>query len=146
MEALLFANRILLRGLIFEQDEVVKYDASGLPVSIAVRGVTPQGDSAETYSLDAGGTAHWQTPGRFWLRRQSAAARSTCTAGGTLLASDIGIDALIKAGATGLDLLPGGHGTLNPSRTLTIDGPDGPKTLRLYFLNGVEPDPAGRVA
>src|SRR5215210_7159454 len=130
-----FRESILLRGLIFEQDEVVKYDDAGIPVSIAVRGVTPQGDSAESYSLDANGTAHWQTQ----VDSGSSANASHSLylpAGGTLLASDIGVGALLKAGENGLDLLPGGHGRLAPARTLTIDGPEGPKVLRLYFLNG----------
>ena len=130
-----FRESILLRGLIFEQDEIVKYDAAGIPVSITIRGVTPQGDSAESYSLDSGGTAHWQT--QVDSGSSANAAHSLyLPAGGTALASDIGVQALLKAGENGLDLLPGGHGRLTPARTLTIAGPEGPQTLRLYFLNG----------
>jgi hypothetical protein len=89
-----FRESILLRGLIFEQDEVIKYDAAGMPVSVTVRGITPQGDSAETYAIDAGGSGHWQT--QVDSGSAPSAARSLyLPAGGTLLASDVGIGALI---------------------------------------------------
>ena len=50
--SLAYRESILLRGLIFEQDEVVKLDSSGKPVSFTIRGVTPSGDSAETFTID----------------------------------------------------------------------------------------------
>jgi len=38
--------------LVFEQDEVIRFDKDGKPISITIRGVTPTGDSAETFAID----------------------------------------------------------------------------------------------
>src|ERR1700752_1458041 len=56
--SLAYRESILLRGLGFEQDEGVKLAPSGKPVSFTVRGVTPSGDSAETFAIDQA-TARW---------------------------------------------------------------------------------------
>ena len=47
--SLAYRQSILLRGLIFEQDQIVKY-MDDLLTRIVVRGVTPQGDSARRIS------------------------------------------------------------------------------------------------
>ncbi|MGH6783790.1 MAG: amidohydrolase family protein, partial [Sphingomicrobium sp.] len=47
-----------LRGWITETDEVVTVGADGLPNKIEVRGITPNGDAAETFEL-AAGKASW---------------------------------------------------------------------------------------
>src|SRR6188474_2456785 len=45
-----------LRGQVFELDSSGKAGADGLPSAIAIRGVTPTGDAAETFTIN-GGTA-----------------------------------------------------------------------------------------
>ena len=47
-----------LRGWISETDQVVKLGSDGLPASIEVRGITPNGDAAETFKI-ADGKATW---------------------------------------------------------------------------------------
>jgi imidazolonepropionase-like amidohydrolase len=135
-----YRESILLRGLVFEQDEVVKLDASGKPVSFTIRGVTPSGDSAETYSIDQG-TGRWKTS----VDEGQAPALNSLynTFGGTFLSGDATIPMYLKAGAVGVDLLPSGHGTLEPSSTVfQAVGPSGPKAVRLYFLKGTGQSPA----
>jgi hypothetical protein len=61
--------------------------------------------------------------------------------GGAFLAQDALVSTFLKAGAKGVSLLPSGHGTLEPSHTLKVTGPDGAKTVRLYFLKGVGQSP-----
>ena len=135
-----YRESILLRGLIFEQDEVVKLDASGKPVSFTIRGVTPSGDSAETYSVDQG-TGHWKTS--VDEGRAPASKGVYNTFGGTFLAGDAVNSLFLKAGANGLDLLPSGHGTLEPSSTIfNAAGPNGSRAARLYFLKGTGQSPA----
>ena len=63
------------------------------------------------------------------------------TSGGTFLAGDTLLPALLAAGTSGLNLLPSGRGTLEPSRTLTVTGPAGPKTIKLYFIKGIQQSP-----
>jgi imidazolonepropionase-like amidohydrolase len=134
-----YRESILLRGLIFEQDEVVKFDASGKPVSFTIRGVTPSGDSAETYVIDRE-TGRWKTP--VDEGQAPAAKGSYNTFGGTFLANDATVPLYLKAGLKGLDLLPSGHGTLEPTDTIfNAAGPKGAKTVRLYFLKGVGQSP-----
>jgi len=48
-----------LRGWITETDQVVTL-AGGMPVKVEVRGITPSGDAAETFSL-AGNKAVWKS-------------------------------------------------------------------------------------
>ena len=135
-----YRQSILLRGLIFEQDQVVQYDAKGLPVKITIRGVTPQGDSAETYVRAADGSATWVSQ----VDKGSSPAGATALylpAGGTFLGGTTGTEALLAAGPSGLDLLPGGHGMLEAGGQITFDGPQGPKNARLFFLKGASLSP-----
>src|SRR4051794_27132447 len=106
-----YRESILLRGLVFEQDEVVKMDSSGKPVGIAIRGVTPSGDSAETFAIDQV-MARWKTPVDEGEAPASKALYNTY--GGTFLAGDALVPSYLRAGASGVDLLPSGRGTLEP--------------------------------
>ncbi|MFL6739094.1 MAG: amidohydrolase, partial [Sphingomicrobium sp.] len=136
-----YRESILLRGLVFEQDEVIRFDAAGKPVSVTIRGVTPSGDSAETFAIDQA-IGRWKTP--VDEGEGPAGQAMYLPYGGTFLANDAGISSFLRAGEGGLALLPSGRGRLEPSRTLSVTGPDGPKTIRLYFLKGVgqSPQPA----
>jgi imidazolonepropionase-like amidohydrolase len=138
--SLAYRESILLRGLVFEQDEVVKLDADGRPVSFTIRGVTPSGDSAETYAIDQG-TGRWKTQVD---EGEAPAGKGVYnTFGGTFLAGDATIPLFVKAGANGVDLLPSGHGTLErTATTLQVSGPKGPQTARLYFLKGIGQSPS----
>jgi hypothetical protein len=135
-----YRESILLRGLVFEQDEVVKLDAGGKPVSFTIRGVTPSGDSAETFGIDQA-VARWKTP--VDEGEAPAAKGAYNTFGGTFLAGDATVPLFVRAGVKGVDLLPSGHGTLEPSgTTLKITGPKGAETVHLYFLKGIGQSPA----
>ncbi len=50
-----------LRGQVFEMDSVTKLGPDGLVREYTLRGFTPQGDVAETYSLEAG-VGRWKSP------------------------------------------------------------------------------------
>ena len=50
-----------LRGQVFELDSTARAGADGLPSAVAIRGVTPQGDAAETFTI-TNGTASWKSP------------------------------------------------------------------------------------
>src|SRR5580658_3090397 len=51
---------MLLRGQVFELDEAIKLGSDGMPVKDTVRGFTPNGDAAETFTM-LGGTAKWKS-------------------------------------------------------------------------------------
>ncbi len=127
-----------LRGWITETDEVVTLGSDGLPVKIEVRGITPNGDAAETFAID-GDKAVWSS-----LADKGNSSGKTgyyLPAGGIGLANQILVDRMVAAGDKGVDLLPSGHATLSLGPTLSIAGPDGPKTVRLAFVRGILASP-----
>jgi imidazolonepropionase-like amidohydrolase len=123
-----------LRGWISETDEVVGLSSAGLPQTIAVRGVTPNGDAAETLSV-TGGKAVWKSLADSGT--SDGRAGYYLAAGGIPLANDSLVNALVASGDNGIGLLPSGHATLTTGPKLTIRGPSGSKTVRLAFVRGV---------
>ena len=124
-----------LRGWVTEDDELVTEGPGGRPIAIAIRGYTDQGDATEDFNVDSGGIAHWKTS----IDSGSApyAGKRYSTYGGPWLAADKDVDALVAAGDKGIDLLPGGHASIRIGQSVEIDGPQGPKTVKLAFVNGL---------
>src|ERR1700686_2253141 len=50
-----------VRGQVWEIDYRGTPGTEGIPSAMTIRGVTPQGDAAESFST-AGGSAHWRSP------------------------------------------------------------------------------------
>ena len=123
-----------LRGWVTEDDELITPGADGRPTAIAIRGYTDQGDATEDFNVDANGVGHWKTS----VDSGSApfGAKRYNTYGGPWLATENDVNALVAAGDKGIDLLPNGHGSISIGQSLQIDGPQGPKTLKLAFLRG----------
>jgi len=48
----------------------------------------------------------------------------------------MGVEALVAAGDKGIELLPNGHASISFGQSAQIDGPHGPKTVKLAFLRG----------
>jgi len=127
-----------LRGWITEIDHVIGVGPAGLPVSMEVRGITPNGDAAETFTI-SGAKATWTSVadsgtaegrGGFYL-----------PTGGVPLAGHLLIDKLVAAGPEGVELLPSGRATLTKGPILTIRGPNGPKPVQLAFVRGILASP-----
>jgi hypothetical protein len=123
-----------LRGWVTEDDELVTPGSDGRPTAIAIRGFTDQGEATEDYNVDANGVAHWKTV----IDEGSAPLgnKRYSTYGGPWLAGDQDIDALVAAGDKGIDLLPSGHASISIGQPVQIDGPQGPKTVKLAFIKG----------
>jgi imidazolonepropionase-like amidohydrolase len=123
-----------LRGWITETDEVMAVGADRRPTRIVVRGFTDTGDASEDFSVDNAAVAHWKTS----VDSGSApfAGKHYNTYGGPWLATESDVDALVAAGDRGIDLLPGGHATLSIRKSVSIDGPKGPETIKLAFVEG----------
>ena len=123
-----------LRGWISETDQVVELGPDGLPVSIEVRGITPNGDAAETLKVE-GSKASWQS-----IADSGSSDGRTgyyFPAGGVPLSVDTLVDKVGAAGNAGVDLLPSGHAVAKLGPTMTITGPSGQKTVRLAYVRGV---------
>lgn len=123
-----------LRGWITETDQTTRLGPDGRPSAITIRGFTDSGDASETFSVDAKGIAHWKTA----VDEGSAPylAKRYSSYGGPWLAGEDDINALVKAGAKGIDLLPGGHASLTIGKATQIDGPSGPKNVKLAYITG----------
>jgi imidazolonepropionase-like amidohydrolase len=128
-----------LRGWITEVDEVMALGADGLPANLVIRGVTPSGDAAETFAL-ADGKAKWTSAA------DSGEAPATpafyLATGGTNLANIPLAAALVKAGPSGIALYPSGRATIEKAGTMSIAGPNGPKTVQLAWIRGIAPSPS----
>ena len=134
-----YRESILLRGLVFETDQVVHLGKDGMPDRVEVRGVTPSGDAAEIFKID-GGRASWKSP----VDEGSAAYGAPAyyiAQGGPFLATDLQIAKLAAAGADGLALLPSGRGTLDTGPSVEVKGPQGTKRVTLRFITGVNQSP-----
>ena len=123
-----------LRGWITETDQVVRLDAAGNPAAITVRGITPSGDAAETFTR-TGDKAAWKSMAD--AGEVSGKPGYYLAAGGIGLADQLLVDRLVAAGANGVDLLPSGKATLSIGPSLTIQGPNGPATVKLAALRGI---------
>jgi hypothetical protein len=123
-----------LRGWVTEDDEVVTLGVDRRPTAISIRGFTDQGDAAEDFSVDDRGVAQWKTV----VDAGSAplGAKRYNTYGGPSLALELDVEALIAAGDKGVDLLPTGHARITIGQTAQIDGPRGPKSVKLAFIDG----------
>jgi imidazolonepropionase-like amidohydrolase len=124
-----------LRGWITEDDELITPGADGRPTAIAIRGYTDSGDATEDFNVDSNGVAHWKTS----VDSGSApyGAKRYSTYGGPWLAGEKDIEALVAAGDKGIDLLPTGHASISIGQPVQIDGPNGPKTVKLAFVRGL---------
>jgi len=123
-----------LRGWITETDQLTTLGPDGRPTKIAVRGYTDEGDATEDFSVDANGIARWKTAvdegsAPFGNERYS-------TYGGPMLASALDVEALVKAGDKGLDLLPSGRASISIGAATEIDGPAGKETVKLAYITG----------
>ncbi len=123
-----------LRGWVTNDDELLTIGADGRPTKIAVRGYTDQGDATEDFSVDSNGVAHWKTvidegSAPFGTKRYSSY-------GGPWLAGEKDVEALVAAGDKGIDLLPSGHASISIGKPLQIEGPNGPRTVKLAFVRG----------
>lgn len=123
-----------LRGWITETDQLTTLGPDGRPTKIAVRGYTDEGDATEDFGVDANGIARWKTAvdegsAPFGNERYS-------TYGGPSLARDLDVEALVKAGDKGLDLLPSGRASISIGAATEIDGPAGKETVKLAHITG----------
>ena len=127
-----------LRGWITETDQVVTIGPDGLPAKVEVRGITPNGDAAETFAT-SGGKASWTS-----LSDNGSVEGKVgyyLPAGGIGLANAVLVDRLVAAGEAGVELLPSGRASLTMGPGLTIQGPKGPKAVKLAFVRGILASP-----
>ena len=109
---------VVLRGMVWEEEEATTLGADGAIADYRLRGSSPNGDVGETFSI-AGGSATWKSP----VDAGSAPyARSSyyLPAGWTIKAGDLPIEWLVAHPGRDVALLPAGRARLEKLTTLTV--------------------------
>ncbi|MES2441865.1 MAG: amidohydrolase family protein [Pseudomonadota bacterium] len=132
---------ILLRGMVWEQDEAIHIAANGQPDKITVRGVTPSGDAAESFAI-TDGKAVWKSQ----IDSGSAAydgKSQYSTAGGTWTSGATFTEILYKQPGKRMSLLPGGEARLTRLVDIPVGSGATAKTVTAWTIEGVglEPQP-----
>ena len=130
---------VLLRGQVWELDQSVKLGSDGMPSQLIVRGVTPQGDAAETFTV-ADGIATWKSPvdaGHEPYHSAFYVAEGGTSSGGTQLL----IEELLKSPDKSMQLLPGGRAHAERLSDLPVGSGAMAKTVTLWAVTGLSPSP-----
>ena len=129
-----------LRGQVFEQDQSVKLGPDGMPVEYTVRGFTPSGDVAETFSV-SGGTAKWKSP----VDSGSAAYKGPefyMALGGPSSGVALFFDALLAAPDRSLALLPSGKAHAEKLVDATVTDGKTTQVVTAWAVYGLGPSPS----
>jgi imidazolonepropionase-like amidohydrolase len=128
-----------LRGQVFEVDSSGKAGADGLPSAITIRGVTPQGDAAETFTI-TGRTAAWKSPIDAGTANYSMPAFYV-SQGGPIDTTAWFLDALLARPDKSLDLLPGGKARAAKLVDLEVGAGAARQTIALWSVTGIGTSP-----
>jgi Amidohydrolase family len=129
----------LLRGMVTEVDEIIKLGSNGQPENLVIRGITPNGDAAETFDT-TNGKATWKTP----IDSGSVAydgVSQYSSVGGTWADAKYWTESLYKAPNRMLKLLP--SGTVKMTKLVDINVGSGAtaKTVTAWRFDGLSLDP-----
>jgi len=128
-----------LRGQVWEMDSIGKPGAAGSPQTLTIRGVTPTGDAAETFTL-ADGTASWKSPIDSGSAKD-AASRFYLPSGGPMDVTAWFVEALLATPTHSLKLLPGGEAHASKLTTLEIGAASTRRTVTLWQVTGLNNTP-----
>src|SRR4051812_12083523 len=131
-----------LRGQVFELDSKGQAGADGLPAALTIRGITPQGDAREAFTI-SGATARWKSPIDAGSASYTAPAFYV-SQGGPIDTTAWFLEALLARPDKSLDLLPGGKARAAKLVDLQV-GPVGNdaarQTITLWSITGTGTSP-----
>ena len=128
-----------LRGQVFEQDSSGKAGKDGMVERLEIRGVTPQGDAGETFSI-SGGKASWKSPVDAGSAEYSAPAFYS-SFGGPIETSAWLLERLLASPDKTLPLLPGGKARAEKLTTLTVGEGANKKEVTAWAITGINNAP-----
>ncbi len=128
-----------LRGQVFELDASGKAGADGMPSSLTIRGVTPQGDAGETFSI-AGGKASWKSPVDAGSAAYSAPA-FYASLGGPIDTTAWLLERLLASPDKTLSLLPGGKARAEKLTTVSVGEGASKQDVTAWAITGVSNSP-----
>ena len=125
-----------LRGQVFDFDSSGKAGKDGMPVSLTIRGVTPQGDAAENFTV-ASGKASWKSPVDAGSAAYAAPAFYS-TQGGPIDNAAWMLEAILAQPNHTLKLLPGGEARAEKLTTVTIGSGDKRMDVTAWAISGLQ--------
>jgi imidazolonepropionase-like amidohydrolase len=128
-----------LRGQVFELDSSGKAGADGMPSSVVVRGVTPQGDAGETFTA-TDGKAAWKSPIDTGSASYSKPAFYVAF-GGPIALNAWFAERLIATPDKSLSLLPGGRATAEKLTTIDVGEGAARRTVTAWAVSGLNNSP-----
>jgi hypothetical protein len=128
-----------LRGQQWDQDYVGKPGKDGMPASLVIRGVSPQGDAAETFTV-SGASANWKSPVDAGKAAYSKPAFYV-TQGGPTDINAWFLERLLAAPNHTLALLPSGTAKATKLTTAEVGQGGAKQTVTLWALTGLTPTP-----
>ena len=128
-----------LRGQVFEVDSEGKAGADGMPWAVAIRGVTPSGDAAETFTISAG-SARWKSPIDAGSASYSGPAFYS-PQGGPIDLTAWFLEALLARPDKTLNLLPGGKAHAEKLTDLVVGAGSTKRTITLWSVTGMYTSP-----
>ena len=128
-----------LRGQVFEVDSEGKAGADGMPGAVAIRGVTPSGDAAETFTISAG-SARWKSPIDAGSASYSGPAFYS-PQGGPIDLTAWFLEALLARPDKTLNLLPGGKAHAEKLTDLVVGAGSTKRTITLWSVTGIYTSP-----
>jgi imidazolonepropionase-like amidohydrolase len=131
---------ILLRGQVWKVDQSVKLGGDGMPSAMIVRGVTPQGDAAETFEI-RGGAASWKSPVDAGNRSYTSAAFYVAQGGTFSGGTQLLIEALLASPNRSMLLLPGGRAHAERLTDVIVGEGAMKKTVTSWAVSGLSPSP-----
>ena len=128
-----------LRGQVWELDSSGKSGIDGMPVSLIIRGVTPQGDAAETFDI-TGSTAKWKSPVDSGSAAYSGKAFYS-SQGGPIDTTAWFLERLLASPDRTMALLPGGKAHATKVTSLDVGEGAAKQTISLWSVTGISNSP-----
>ncbi|HEX8573262.1 MAG TPA: amidohydrolase family protein [Allosphingosinicella sp.] len=126
---------LVLRGQVWEIDESVRFGADGMIERYTARGVSPQGDVAETFAI-AGGKAEWKSQ----IDQGSAAYAGPAIyypAGPGSLSFEHLVERLLASPDRSVALLPGGRAKIEPLARARIGSGASARNVIAHAVTGL---------
>ena len=133
-------DSILLRGQVWELDQKVVLGSDGMPASMIVRGISPNGDAAETFQV-GGGMAAWKSPVDAGQGAYKAPAFYVAEGGTWSGSTQLLIETLLASPDKSIALLPGGRARAERLTELTVGEGATKKTVTAWAVLGLSPSP-----
>lgn len=137
--AIMGRESLNLRGQVWEVDATGKEGADGMPASVTVRGVTPQGNAGETFAV-AGGQAQWHSP----IDEGHAAYTSPAfysAQGGPVALNAWFLEKLLASPTKSIALLPGGRASAERLTSIDVGAGATKKTVTAWAISGLGTTP-----